>query len=158
MRLWTLHPCHLDQRGLSTLWREALLARAVLRGRTRGYRTHPQLTRFRRHPDPVAAINTYLAAVHDEAHRRGYHFDGRKLPGPRTALPIPVTRGQVRFEWSQLLRKLRARAPHVYRLARRARPTVHPLFRLIPGPVADWEARHPPMNIRAPRRPKLRAE
>ena len=32
MRLWSIHPCHLDARGLVPLWREGLLARAVLRG------------------------------------------------------------------------------------------------------------------------------
>ena len=30
MRLWTLHPKYLDAQGLVALWREALLARAVL--------------------------------------------------------------------------------------------------------------------------------
>ena len=43
MRLWTVHPKYLDVRGLGALWREALLARAVLRGQTRGYKRHPQL-------------------------------------------------------------------------------------------------------------------
>ena len=52
MRLWTLHPRHLDRQGLTGAWREALLAQAVLAGRTRGYREHPQLLRFREHPDP----------------------------------------------------------------------------------------------------------
>ena len=33
MRLWTLHPKYLDPQGLVALWREALLAQAVLRGR-----------------------------------------------------------------------------------------------------------------------------
>jgi hypothetical protein len=37
MRLWSLHPRYLDPQGLVALWREALLARAVLRGETRGY-------------------------------------------------------------------------------------------------------------------------
>ena len=60
MRLWSLHPRHLDARGLVALWREGLLARAVLRGRTRGYRHHPQLDRFRARPDPVRAIDAYL--------------------------------------------------------------------------------------------------
>ena len=32
MRLWSLHPKYLDSRGLVALWREALLARQVLRG------------------------------------------------------------------------------------------------------------------------------
>ena len=34
MRLWTLHPKHLDAVGLVSVWRKALLAREVLRGRT----------------------------------------------------------------------------------------------------------------------------
>src|SRR5438477_2394841 len=56
MRLWTLHPRHLDAAGLVALWREALLAQAVLLGRTRGYTRHPQLQRFRSAPDPLACI------------------------------------------------------------------------------------------------------
>ncbi len=47
MRLWSLHPQYLDAQGLVALWREALLAQAVLRGKTRGYQHHPQLQRFR---------------------------------------------------------------------------------------------------------------
>ena len=47
MRLWSLHPKYLDPQGLVALWREALLAQAVLRGNTRGYLNHPQLLRFR---------------------------------------------------------------------------------------------------------------
>ena len=143
MRLWTLHPRHLDARGLVALWREGLLARAVLRGRTRGYRHHPQLERFRAHPHPVAAINTYLAEVLAEAHRRGYRFDARKIRGRRTAVRIRTTTGQVRDEWSHLLRKLRVRSPQAYRLARGVPPLAHRLFRLGPGPVAPWEVRTP---------------
>ena len=71
MRLWSIHPKYLDPQGLVALWREALLARAVLQGQTRGYRRHPQLTRFREHPSPRLAINAYLAAVHAEATLRG---------------------------------------------------------------------------------------
>src|SRR5688500_18766973 len=80
MRLWTLHPKHLDRRGLVALWREALLAQAVLAGRTIGYRHHPQLTRFRQCQDPRSAISHYLVGVHEEARRRGYAFD-RTLAG-----------------------------------------------------------------------------
>ena len=63
MRLWTLHPKYLDAQGLVALWREGLLARAVLRGMTKGYRHHPQLQRFRAHASPRAAINLYLEGV-----------------------------------------------------------------------------------------------
>ena len=43
MRLWSIHPRYLDSMGLVALWREALLAQAVLRGETKGYKFHPQL-------------------------------------------------------------------------------------------------------------------
>jgi hypothetical protein len=141
MRLWSLDPSHLDARGLVALWREGLLARAVLRGRTRGYRQHPQLVRFRAHPRPVAAINSYLAAVWREADRRGYHFDVRKILGARTSRPIAVNRGQLRFEWCHLLEKLRRRADRHYQAERSRQPRVHPLFRVRRGQVEEWEAR-----------------
>lgn len=139
MRLWSLHPRHLDPKGLVALWREALLAKAVLQHRTRGYRNHPQLERFRAHVSPVAAINTYLAAVYAEACRRGYAFDSRKFRGPRTTRRIRVTRGQLAFEWTHLRRKLHARAPSAYRATNDSPPTTHPLFRAAAGPIADWE-------------------
>src|SRR5262245_66662200 len=100
MRLWTLHPKYLDAKGLVALWREGLLAKKVLSGRTRGYRHHPQLVRFRSHRRPEAAIDAYLAAVYAEAGRRGYRFDAAKLDGLRLRQPIPETRGQLFYEWS----------------------------------------------------------
>ena len=81
MRLWTIHPKHLDAKGLVALWREALLAQKVLQGGTRGYRHHPQLRRFLATSRPAAALARYLAAVHEESVRRGYHFDAAKI-GP----------------------------------------------------------------------------
>ena len=47
MRLWTIHPKYLDVKGLVALWREGLLAQKVLSGKTKGYRNHPQLIRFK---------------------------------------------------------------------------------------------------------------
>jgi hypothetical protein len=141
MRLWTLHPSHLDPQGLVAVWREALLAKAVLQHRTRGYHHHPQLLRFRNHLRPVAAINTYLTGVLVEARRRGYRFDGRKVRGPKTKLRIRASAGQLAYEWSHLLRKLRRRSPGVYRSMRRAQPRVHEMFRLTNGSVAQWEVR-----------------
>lgn len=87
MRLWSLHPGYLDAKGLVACWREALLAQAVLAGRTKGYTRHPQLERFRDTPEPLAAIGAYLAAIAEEATRRGYHFDATRILEP------PVTAG-----------------------------------------------------------------
>ena len=140
MRLWSLHPRYLDARGLVALWREALLARAVLRGKTRGYRHHPQLARFRAHPAPRLAIAAYLSAIHEEATARGYEFDRGKIGPIRRVSLIPVTRDQLEYEWRHLRFKLAARSPA--RLAewrQHVRPSCHPLFRVRPGPVADWE-------------------
>lgn len=140
MRLWSLHPRHLDARGLVALWREALLARTVLRGRSGGYRHHPQLARFRARPDPVASINAYLAGVLAEARRRGFRFDARKARGPRDGSRMPVTAGQMTFEQRHLAAKLRRRAPEVYRaMGALERPEPHPLFTVVPGPVEPWE-------------------
>lgn len=141
MRIWTLHPRHLDPAGLVALWREALLAQAVLLGRTRGYTRHPQLARFRAEPDPVAAIAAYLRAVHAEAENRGYSFDlSRVVEAPPLETRIRETRGQLLFEWSHLGKKLRARNPGWHaRHHRGVTPTAHPVFRLFAGNVRSWE-------------------
>lgn len=140
MRLWSLHPKYLDPQGLVALWREALLARAVLRGETRGYRHHPQLQRFRSHPQPRLAINAYLTAVHAEATQRGYRFDHSKLGAVRAVEPIAVGSGQLAHEWIHLQGKLSARSPAVHaRWTSVVTPACHPLFRRRAGPVAPWE-------------------
>lgn len=140
MRLWTIHPKYLDPAGLVALWREGLLAQAVLRGRTLGYRRHPQLQRFRDAPSPRRAINSYLAAVYEEAAARDYNFDRTKLTGIAASPPIVVTQGQLAYEWTWLLRKLRDRNHRVYRTCRSIPvPDAHPLFSVVPGPVSDWE-------------------
>ena len=139
MRLWSLHPKHLDTAGLVALWREGLLARAVLRGATKGYRHHPQLERFRRCADPVAAIDGYLREVRLEALARGYAFDGRKLGPLRPLRRRPVKAGQVNGEWGHLLRKLWLRDRVRWRRERFNVPTVHPCFRVVPGGVEPWE-------------------
>lgn len=140
MRLWSIHPRYLDRAGLVAAWREALLARAVLVGRTRGYRQHPQLERFRAHPQPARAIDRFLAGLYDEASARGYRFDRSKFDGCRAGGRIPVSRGQLDFEFEWLRRKLwrRDRQQHArLRGVRRAEP--HPLFRARPGGVEPWE-------------------
>jgi hypothetical protein len=140
MRLWSLHPRYLDARGLVALWREGLLAKAVLQGKTRGYRQHPQLERWRGTRDPVGSINSYLAEVWAEAERRGYRFDRRKLGRRRAGDRLTVTRGQVEYEWGHLGRKLRRRDPARHRSHRGiVRPAPHPFFRIRPGGVASWE-------------------
>ena len=112
----------------------------MLRGTTRGYRNHPQLQRFRAQPSPVSAIAAYLRAVNAEAVQRGYRFDAGKIASGGTAPLIDVPQGQLDFEWRHLIAKLEARAP-AWReaLGTPHPPAPHPLFRTIPGGIADWE-------------------
>src|SRR5476649_2173956 len=134
MRLWSLHPSLLDQKGLVALWREALLAQKVLRGLTKGYRSHPQLDRFRQSTTPVTTISAYLWAVYDEACRRGYSFDSSKIATKRQPRTLTVTHGQLDFELGHLKAKLRVRDPERYRELRRLREiTAHPLFTVVAG-------------------------
>ena len=140
MRLWSLHPKYLDPQGLVALWREALLAQAVLRGETRGYRSHPQLDRFRSHSAPLAAMSLYLAAIHAEAETRGYSFDKGKFRPARKQLMLSVTSGQMEYEWSHLLAKLDVRNPALCRKWRETGvPAPHPLFKVRTGEVESWE-------------------
>lgn len=138
MRLWSLHPKYLDTKGLVALWREGLLAKHVLEGRTKGYRHHPQLIRFQSAPQPLAAINAYLKSVYDEACVRGHCFAGSKIDLMATAEHIPVTRGQAQYELGHLRDKLVRRDPkRVSSLP--LEPEIHPLFKLISGDVESWE-------------------
>src|SRR6185312_5253678 len=142
MRLWTVHPKYLDAKGLVALWREALLAQKVLRGKTKGYRHHPQLIRFQAHAKPVAAVAAFLKAVHDEATRRGYEFDASKIARFTEVIVLEETDGQLLYEWTHLCGKLKQRAPNVLASHKDvSSPEPHPIFRLIKGEVRAWEIR-----------------
>jgi hypothetical protein len=140
MRLWSLNPSLLDSKGLVALWREGLLAQKVLQGKTTGYRSHPQLHRFHQCGEPLAAISTYLWAVHDEATSRGYTFDSSKIAGERQWMSLNVTQGQLRFEYQHLKEKLRRRDPQrLRRLSRTRKVMAHPLFVVVAGDIEPWE-------------------
>lgn len=129
MRLWSVHPEYLDTQGLIALWREGLLAQKVLQGKTRGYKHHPQLDRFRKHPLPLRAIATYLEYVRKEALRRGYRFDRRKIGKRMTRTRIPVSQKELKAEFRWLLKKLKKREPELYsRIRKRKNIQRHPLF------------------------------
>ncbi len=159
MRLWSIHPGHLDVRGLVAVWREGLLARAVIRGRTRGYRHHPQLNRFLERRDAAAAIDCYLSRVLDEARRRGYRFDASKIDYRRCrGGHARVTAGQLAHEWEHLLAKLSRRDRARWRIERLGGPRPHGCFRVVPGGVAGWERGVPRIAVTGqaaagPRRP-----
>lgn len=140
MRLWSLHPKYLDPQGLVALWREALLAQAVLCGETRGYRNHPQLERFKNQPEPLAAISQYLEGIHTEAKTRGYAFDASKIKWAGKTVSLAVTSGQIAYEWSHLLAKLQMRNPALHLKWREmAIPEAHAIFTVYAGGIETWE-------------------
>lgn len=166
MRIWSLHPSLLDRRALVACWRETLLAQKVLRGLTRGYTNHPQLIRFRAHPQPLEAVAAYLSGLADEADARGYSFnraligageDGAdesvdkniadKAEDPYASVTlIPVPLGQLEYELAFLRHKVAGRDPEwEHRLSERLAARgglaacVHPLFEVVPGAIEPWE-------------------
>ena len=148
MRLWSLHPSLLDRQALVAGWREALLAQRVLQGLTRGYTRHPQLERLRSSPDPLAAVTAYLCGLADEADARGYRFDRTRISRTTTttapALSLPVTEGQLDYEFRLLRAKVRERSPEwMPALEDCTRPDPHPLFHRVPGGVESWERVRP---------------
>lgn len=140
MRLWSLHPMLLDSAGLVAVWREALLAKKVLEGRTKGYRKHPQLIRFIQSPDPLVAINYYLKILAEDAIRRRYNFDSSKIElHPAPHWKIAVSQGQLDFEFQHLLAKTLKRDTSQYTKLMHTSVCPHPLFELEDGPIEPWE-------------------
>ena len=148
MRLWTIHPRYLDPQGLTAAWREALLAQKVLCDTTRGYRFHPQLVRFRSHAQPLQAIAVFLVGLAEEAGRRGYQFDAKKILEQGPVEQIEETEGQLLYEWAHLREKLHRRAPDLHRQFHTIIiPQSHPLFRIVPGGIREWEKLRPVRRV-----------
>lgn len=140
MRLWSLHPKYLDPQGLVALWRESLLAQAVLRGETKGYRNHPQLERFKNAAQPLDAISWYLKGIHEEAVMRGYAFDEGKIKPALNRQSLAVNTGQLQYERMHLLSKLKVRNHDLYLKWRNIEAMdAHPLFTIVEGDVEPWE-------------------
>jgi hypothetical protein len=140
MRLWSLHPKYLDRIGLIACWREGLLAKAVLEGKTKGYTHHPQLIRFQTSSHPLHTINQYLTVLYEEGKHRGFQFDHTKIKQMNINERLPITSGQIAFEWKHLLQKLRRRSPEQYHTIHSTQHVLcHPLFYMTRGPKASWE-------------------
>lgn len=140
MRLWSIHPKYLDKKGLVALWRESLLAKKVLEGKTKGYKRHPQLIRFKTSKKPIAAINTYIRFILEESVKRGYNFKKSKLGKKFTKQKIPITKGQIEHEFKYLKKKLKSRSPSELRELRGIKHIKpHPLFYIKKGNIENWE-------------------
>lgn len=140
MRIWSIHPKYLDTKGLVALWRETLLAKHVLESKTKGYKNHPQLNRFKKCSQPLDAINYYLSIVYEEAKERGYQFDKEKIEWSFQPCEIAVTEGQIEYEIQHLKNKLQHRDQVKFKeLSAIKKYQIHPLFKTINGAIEDWE-------------------
>jgi len=140
MRIWSIHPKYLDSKGIVALWREALLAKHVLEGKTKGYRNHPQLDRFKQADKPIDRINQYLATVYFEALTRNYHFDKEKIDWNFEPSIMCVTNGQIKYEVEHLLNKLKIRDQIKFgKLNNLKKVEQHPIFKIVKGGIENWE-------------------
>jgi hypothetical protein len=140
MRIWSIHPKYLDSKGLVALWRETLLAKHVLEGKTKGYRNHPQLYRFKQSDKPIDRINQYLTIVYNEALKRHYNFDRNKIDWDFEPSVMHVTTGQIKYETGHLLSKLKMRDKvRLHELRSQKKIDQHPIFKVVKGDVEDWE-------------------
>lgn len=139
MRLWSLHPSLLDSKGLVALWREGLLAKNVLEGKTIGYRNHPQLDRFKAVGNPIEYINEYLYQVLLESQHRKFKFDPSKVRQVSGLRKLNIKKGQIEYELNHLIIKLRERDHKHLKQILKKQTECHPLFEIIEGGVEDWE-------------------
>jgi len=140
MRIWSIHPKYLDAKGLVALWRETLLAKNVLEGKTKGYLNHPQLIRFKDSEKPLNCIHLYLNYVWQEAKARNYNFDETKFDHKIPPCSILVTSGQKDYERKHLLYKLKTRDYHKFlTLEKIVDIEIYPIFELIKGEIEPWE-------------------
>lgn len=148
MRLWSIDPSYLDRKALGAVWREALLAQKVLRGESAGYQNHTQLKRFRDcGEDALSAIAEYLKWIYLESQQRNYDFNSNLIdPRPALLRLIPVTAGQLNYEYDLLWNKVAARDQEWLQrmeVLRLDEVVQHPLFAVIEDnwDIEDWEKR-----------------
>ena len=141
MRIWSLHPSYLDWMGLGAQWREGLLAQKVTEGKTKGWRNHPQLDRFKYHSKPMEAVGFYLKGLHVESLRRGYNYNYSKILFPDAVVDlIDLTFGQLQYEFNLLQGRLKVRSPEKYEENKEIKELqAHKLFNIVPGLPEKWE-------------------
>jgi len=145
MRIWSIHPKYLDSKRLTAQWREALLCRAVLEGKTKGYTKHPQFLRVKEHPQPMRFINQFLIEIWNEGTERNFKFDKSKLVAHgyiEPFIPMEVSEDQLEYEFLHMLDKLdEFHEQRMLNLQYFNEDGVVPneLFVVIPGNIMDFE-------------------
>ena len=141
MRLWSIHPKYLDAKGLIAVWREGLLAKKVLEGKTKGYKNHPQLIRFINSENALESINQYLYGIYEESTIRKYNFDKSKLYTINSKrVKLTVNSKQIEYEFELLKSKLKKRDLSKYNeIINTPVIELHSIFMRITGDIENWE-------------------
>jgi hypothetical protein len=148
MRLWSRPFSELDRLGFLGVWREALVAQRAIKARLTGgaaaYMRHPQINRFLEHENPMQAIGCYLGHIWRESLSREYLFRTELIEIPCIDTEImPVTNGQLLFEYFILYEKLEKRDEEakIRLLSKFGNNAIvaNPTFRIIAGEKENWE-------------------
>jgi len=149
-------------KGESVNWIEGTCPICMTRGKIKTpYYNHPQLIRWKQ--KPIESLKNYLYCIYEEAKNRQYNFDVTKInlkhedwicDCPNDECFLTVTKGQLVFEISHLLKKLKIRdrkkylevskeiewregANHLYYNENKIK--ANPIFKIIEGDVESWE-------------------
>lgn len=140
MRLWSIHPKYLDSKWLLACWREWLLAKKVLEWKTKWYKNHAQLSRFKESKDKITSINAFLYQIYKEAKNRGYNFSLDKIKKIEDKEIINVTSKQIGYEFKHLLNKLKTRDIKKYEEIKNTHNIeINPFFKEIIWEIEEWE-------------------
>lgn len=142
MRLWSFHPKYLDPVGLSRNWHEGLNGFRALVGQQEMWKNHPQLNRFKDCVYPAVMFCEYMSYVAEECIERGKNYNDLELFHDMQIgeVQIPVTSGQLEYEYWWYSEKLKKRNP----LLLQKLPGLQdfepsPFFLVVDGPVEKWE-------------------
>ena len=128
---------------LVALWRETLLAKNVLLGNTKWYKSHSQLERFKKQKfESIIFLDTYLRNIYLEACERWYNFDSSKFWSQFTVKKIQVTNWQIEYERNHLISKLKKRDEKKYKeLIKKSSKEVriNNIFEVVDWEVENWE-------------------
>lgn len=117
MRLWTLHPSILDKQGIRNLWNDCIEGQKILEG-TRS-KLPKQLKRFSGQLDTrMNYIGYYMHCIWLEANKRKMKMNRELIErldhiltheGIMTMAPLPISRGQVLYEYELLYNDMNKR-------------------------------------------------
>lgn len=151
MRLWSIHPCYLDRLALIACWRESLLAQKVLQNKTRAYKNHPQLDRFKI-KNGLLFLSAYLWHLIQEATiNREYNFNYNKILYSLNQIKkiyyeqLIVTDSQLAYEFKHLQKKLEKRDINKYQennesfIYANGKIEANPVFKIVEGNIESWE-------------------